>query len=45
MQTYQITMNNSDVRTMIIVDENSTIEGEIAKWPDAVDVVSWVEVE
>lgn len=44
MRTYQITMNNGDIRTMVIVAENATVEGEIAKWPDAADVVSWVEV-
>lgn len=37
-------MNNSEVRTMVIIDENATIEGEIAKWIDGADVESWVEV-
>ena len=42
---YAITMNNGDIRTMTMIDENTTVELEISKWPDAVDVVSWVEVE
>ena len=41
---YTITMNNGDIRTMVIVSDAATVEGEIAKWHDANNVTSWVKV-
>ena len=37
---YKITMKNGDVRMMQIIDPAATVDGEIAKWPDADDVSS-----
>lgn len=42
---YEITMNDASIRTMLIVNPNCTVEGEIAKWTDAADVASWVRID
>lgn len=42
---YEITMNDSSVRVMTIIDPATTIEAEISKWIDSADVQSWQLIE
>lgn len=44
MKIYEITMQDSSIRTMTILDPNTTVEAEIAKWVDAADVVSNIQI-
>lgn len=42
---YAITMNDFTVREMTILDPNTTVEQEIAKWVDAENAVSFEVIE